>query len=68
MILTVVALLTLSAIASHVAKSTAGVASLMAPSKAASETAALGTVSGDMAYIAAFIALLATAGVTTEVT
>lgn len=67
MTLTVVALLTLSAVTSHVAKPAAGVTGLMASSKAASETASLGAVTGDMAHFPTFITLLRTAR-STEVT
>jgi hypothetical protein len=67
--LTVVALLTMSAIAGHVAKATTRVASLLATTvssvtETASIVAALGAIACDMADLAAFVAFLAAAGST----
>jgi hypothetical protein len=66
---TVVALLTMSAIAGHVAKATTRVASLLATTvssvtETASIVAALGAIACDMADLAAFVAFLAAAGST----
>jgi hypothetical protein len=67
--LTVVALLTLSAVAGHVAKATTRVASLLATAVssltvAASIVATLGTIACDVADLTAFVAFLAAAGST----
>lgn len=68
--LTVVALLALSAVASHMAETAAGVASLLAPTvavaaiTAALVAAGLGAVAGDVPDLTALVAFLATAGAT----
>lgn len=67
--LTVVALLTMSAVAGHVAKATTRVASLLATAvssvtEAAFIVATLGTIACDMADLTAFVAFLAAAGST----
>lgn len=68
--LTVVALLTLGAVTSHVAESTTRVASLRTTTirTVATVVATLGAVAGNVANLAALVALLSTAGSTEATT